>query len=170
MHEAAHAVVAVYLGLSFVRVIKVAVYETDESTGRTRILPPGLTNLSGPAREMRIAALAGCMANVVDGVEPWARHRLPEETTYDAVCRLIQKKYGEDLKTYHRNQSPPSEAIEHADLSLTEETVNLLMPKIIEIGEELDRSIQLSRRQVEIICNFNLPLLGFTEAGQSKPR
>ena len=103
---------------------------------------------------MRICALAGCMADVIDGTEPWARSVLPGDSTYVIVRRLLGKRYGLDLKCYHENQPVLSENIEDADLALAQEYVNLLMPKIVEVGELLDCSIQLSHRQVKEICNF----------------
>lgn len=156
-HEAAHAVVAVYLGLSFGRVLIKSTC-TEIARDQYKVEPPGVTNLTGSSLEMRVTALAGCMIDVIDSwtqlVEAQKRLNRPEVTKFDLVRKFMRNKYGMDLETYHHNQDVETEDIEDADLILAEKYVTCVLAKIEEVAEQLETSIQLSRRQIEEICNF----------------
>ena len=93
IHEAAHAVIAVHLGLSFVRIVM----RPSLSLQTGNLMPPGLTNIEGGSDDMRYCALAGCVAgDHFEQVSPqqiWSRTRLNktlEKTVSERVLDCLE--------------------------------------------------------------------------------
>ena len=125
IHEAAHAVIAVHLGMSFGRIVMKS--SISKKTGK--LMPPGITNLEGGPEEMRLAALAGCVAaDCFERVSPdliWARSRFNktlEEALSERVVRCLESN-GLDKGTYDMNGNPLDDGQFSEDISKVEKLV-----------------------------------------------
>lgn len=155
LHEAAHAVVALYLGLLFTRVTNAERFDEEASL----LKPPGVWNLKGSREEMRVAALTGCTLEVLKGWDDllFAQQRLKKsESQYDVVRKWMASRFKLDLACYHNNQEIPTTEIEDSDLALSEKYVRQLLPEIERVAEALDASPvgMLTFDQVKEICDF----------------
>jgi hypothetical protein len=155
LHEAAHAVIALYLRLSFTRVTRVEIFDKDANI----LKPPGVWNLEGPCEEVRVTALTGCTLEVLnwwDGLLVAQQRLKKQENQHDVVRKWMATRFKLDLACYHNNQEIRTQEIEDADLALSEKYVRQLMPEIEQVAIALDAYPlgMLTFDQVKQICKF----------------
>lgn len=158
IHEAAHAVIALHLGMSFGRIVM----KSSISMKTGKLMPPGITNLEGEPEEMRLAALAGCVAaDYFERVSPdliCARSRINktlEGTLSERVVRCLESNRL-DKGTYDMNGNPLYDGQFSEDISKVEKLVEENWINIERVATQLGQlpdPKKMSREEVVRLMN-----------------
>ncbi len=148
IHEASHAVIAILLNLSF-RYVFVGLNDCDDDG---KFLQGGVCGLIAKfelAEELRIMALAGCVAQ---SYYEWARFKFqgikPEFNTVQDLIQIRFDTHKEDKQIYARYLPQGVTNILPDDLNKTETMVTELWETITNVSDRLSESKTMTREEV----------------------